>query len=55
MTYRDNPEIAKKYKSKRWQSLRKQKLLLNPLKLGDIMLVNSKKMLKEAEYIKQQE
>ena len=24
MTYRDNPEIAKKYKSKRWQKLRKQ-------------------------------
>jgi 5-methylcytosine-specific restriction protein A len=31
MTYRDNPEIAKKYKSKRWQKLRKQKLMLNPL------------------------
>lgn len=31
MTYRDNPEIAKKYKSKRWQKLRKQKLLLNPI------------------------
>ena len=31
MTYRDNPEIAKKYKSKRWQKLRKQKILLNPL------------------------
>lgn len=30
MTYRDNPEIARKYKSKRWQKLRKQKLLLNP-------------------------
>lgn len=30
MTYRDNPEIAKKYKSKRWQKLRQQKLLLNP-------------------------
>ena len=30
MTYRDNPEIAKKYKSKRWQKLRKQKILLNP-------------------------
>ena len=30
MTYRDNPEIAKKYKSKRWQKLRYQKLLLNP-------------------------
>ena len=28
MTYRDNPKIAKKYKSKRWQRLRKQKLLL---------------------------
>ena len=27
MTYRDNPKIAKKYKSKRWQKLRKQKLL----------------------------
>lgn len=31
MTYRDNPEIEKKYKSKRWQKLRKQKLLLNPI------------------------
>lgn len=30
MTYRDNPEIAKKYKSKKWQKLRKQKLLLQP-------------------------
>ena len=30
MTYRDNPEIAKKYKSKRWQKLRHQKILLNP-------------------------
>ena len=30
MTYRDNPLIAKKYKSKRWQKLRKQKVLLNP-------------------------
>lgn len=30
MTYRDNPEIARKYKSKRWQKLRKQKILLNP-------------------------
>ena len=30
MTYRDNPEIAKKYHSKRWQRLRKQKLILNP-------------------------
>lgn len=28
--YRDNPNIAKKYKSKRWQKLRKQKKLLNP-------------------------
>ena len=31
MTYRNDPEIAKKYKSKRWQKLRHQKLLLNPL------------------------
>lgn len=31
MTYRDNPLIAQKYKSKRWQKLRKQKILLNPL------------------------
>ena len=30
MTYRDNPEIARKYKSKRWQKLRKQKMMLNP-------------------------
>lgn len=27
MTYRDNPEIAKKYKSKKWQRLREYKLL----------------------------
>lgn len=31
MTYRDNPEIARRYKSKRWQRLRKAKLLLNPM------------------------
>lgn len=31
MTYRNNPEISKKYKSKRWQKLRHSKLLLNPL------------------------
>lgn len=31
MAYRDNLEIARKYKSKRWQKLRKQKLLLNPM------------------------
>ena len=28
MTYRDNPLIAAKYKSKRWKRLRKEKLLL---------------------------
>ena len=28
MTYRDNPEIARKYKTKKWHNLRKQKLLL---------------------------
>ena len=31
MIYRDNPEIEKRYKSKRWQKLRKYKLKLNPL------------------------
>jgi len=31
MRYKDNPEIAKKYNSKRWQKLRKQKILLNPM------------------------
>ena len=31
MTYRDNPEIARKYKSKRWQKIRKKKLILNSL------------------------
>ena len=31
MTYRDNPEIAKKYRSKRWQKLRHFKLIQNPL------------------------
>ena len=31
MTYRDNPEIEKRYKSKRWQKLRKYKLISNPL------------------------
>jgi len=30
MTYRDDPEIAKKYRSKRWQNTRKIKLLVNP-------------------------
>ena len=30
MIYRDNIDIARKYKSKRWQRLRHQKLLLNP-------------------------
>jgi len=30
MTYREKPEIAKKYKSKKWQKLRRYKLLLNP-------------------------
>lgn len=28
--YRDNPEIAKRYRSKRWQRLRKIKLLQDP-------------------------
>lgn len=31
MTYRDDPLIAKKYHSKRWQKLRKQKIILNPV------------------------
>lgn len=31
MTYRNNPDIAKRYKSKRWQKIRRSKLLLNPL------------------------
>lgn len=31
MTYRDDPEIARKYKSKKWSKLRSQKKLLNPL------------------------
>ena len=31
MIYRNNPDIGRKYKSKRWQKLRKQKLILNPL------------------------
>lgn len=31
MTERDNPLIAKKYKSKRWQKLRRQKLIQNPM------------------------
>lgn len=30
MTYRDNPEIAKRYKSKRWQKLRHNKILIDP-------------------------
>ncbi len=30
MTYRDNPAIARKYKSKRWQKLRADKIILNP-------------------------
>jgi 5-methylcytosine-specific restriction endonuclease McrA len=31
MTYREDPKIAQKYKSKRWQKLREKKLILNPL------------------------
>ena len=31
MTYRDIPEIASRYKSKQWQKLRKEKLIMNPL------------------------
>jgi len=31
MVYRENPEIAKLYKSKKWQKLRHQKILMNPL------------------------
>ena len=27
MTYRENPKIAQKYKSKKWQKLRKEKLI----------------------------
>ena len=30
MTYRDDPEIAKKYRSKRWQKTRKIKLQMQP-------------------------
>ena len=30
MTYRDNPLIAKKYKSKKWQKVRHLKILQNP-------------------------
>lgn len=28
--YREDPEIAKKYRSRRWASLRKEKKLINP-------------------------
>lgn len=28
MTYRENPLISNKYKSKKWQKIREQKLLL---------------------------
>jgi len=28
--YRDNPEIAKKYRSKKWAKIKKEKKLLNP-------------------------
>lgn len=31
MTYRDNPEIAKKYYSRKWKKLRHYKLIQNPL------------------------
>lgn len=31
MTYRDDPEIAKKYKSAKWKRLRAMKLAMNPL------------------------
>ena len=30
MTYRDDPEIAKKYKSKKWQKFRKLKINISP-------------------------
>lgn len=53
MTYRNDLEIANKYKSKRWQKLRKQKLLLNPfcercLKNG---IYNSAYIIHHKEYI----
>lgn len=59
MTYRDNPEIAKKYKSKRWQKLRKQKLILNPLcerclKIGihsSAYIVHHKKYITDKNYM----
>lgn len=31
MRYIDNPNISKKYHSKRWQKVRKQKLILQPM------------------------
>ena len=53
MTYRDNPEISKKYKSKKWQRLRYKKIILNPLcerclKKG---IYNSAKIVHHKEYV----
>lgn len=53
MTYRDNPEIAKKYKSKRWQTLRKQKLLDSPFceRCLDKGIYNSTYFIHHKEYV----
>lgn len=53
MTYRDNPEIAKKYKSKRWQKLRRMKLAINPLceRCLEKGLMNSTYIIHHKEYI----
>lgn len=56
MTYRDNPEIARKYKSKKWQKLRKEKLLISPfcercLKQG---ICNSSYIIHHKEYVTDQ-
>lgn len=58
MTYRDNPEIAKKYKSKRWQKLRKQKMLLNPFcercldkgKYNSVYIIHHKEYITDKNY-----
>lgn len=53
MIYRDDPEIAKKYRSKRWQKLRHFKLIQNPccercMKKG---FYNPAKIIHHKEYI----
>ena len=53
MTYRDDPKIAAKYRSKKWQNLRKQKILLEPLceRCKEKGIYNSAFIIHHKEYI----